>query len=190
MANVNERFIIKLQGKEFVTYEGLLSMAHDNGLLGIEVEILQFPTSENNMTCICKATAKTKDMVFTDIGDANPVSVNSALKPHIIRMASTRAKARALRDLNNIGMTAIEEMMDDTPDVKVGNGNGKQGTYQKPNNKVNTERITLDQANELKELIKLKNIKIDVILNHNKVPTIEAMTQSQYEGARNFLMGR
>lgn len=107
---VNEKFLINLQGKSFVTYEGLLDLAHQRGLLSIEVEIIQIPDKENNMTAICKAIASTEKETYVDIGDASPSSVNSALIPHIIRMASTRAKARALRDLTNVGMTAIEEL--------------------------------------------------------------------------------
>lgn len=107
---INESFIIKLQGKSFVTYEGLLDLAHQKDLLSLEVEIIQIPTNENNMTAICKAIATTEKERFQDIGDASPQSVNSALVPHLIRMASTRAKARVLRDLTNIGMTAIEEL--------------------------------------------------------------------------------
>jgi len=107
---INEKFIINLQGKSYVTYEGLLDLAHQNNLKSIEVELIQIPTPENNMTAICKATAITENGRFTDIGDASPQSVNSNIIPHIIRMASTRAKARVLRDLTNVGMTAIEEL--------------------------------------------------------------------------------
>lgn len=108
--SVNEKFIINLQGKSYVTYEGLLDLAHQRNLLSIEVEIIQIPNSENNMTAICKAIATTDKERYQDIGDASPRSVNSALVPHLIRMASTRAKARVLRDLTNIGMTAVEEL--------------------------------------------------------------------------------
>lgn len=108
--SVNEKFIINLQGKSFVTYEGLLDLAHQRNLLSLEVEIIQMPNSENNMTAICKAVATTDKERYQDIGDASPRSVNSALVPHLIRMASTRAKARVLRDLTNVGMTAIEEL--------------------------------------------------------------------------------
>ena len=41
---VNEKFIINLQGKSFVTYEGLLGLAHQRNLLSMEVEIIQIPT--------------------------------------------------------------------------------------------------------------------------------------------------
>jgi hypothetical protein len=106
-----EEFFIILNGKKFVTYRGLLDIAHRRGLKSIEVEIVQLPTKENNMNTICKATAiNNVGGVFIDYGDACPTSVNPKLAPHIIRMASTRAKARALRDLTNIGMTAIEEL--------------------------------------------------------------------------------
>lgn len=111
---INEKFIINLQGKSFVTYEGLLDLAHQMGLVSIEVDLIQFPSEENNMTAIARAVASTPKGSFSDIGDANPRSVNGMLAPHIIRMASTRAKARALRDLTNVGMTAVEELsMDD-----------------------------------------------------------------------------
>ncbi len=108
--SVNEKFIINLQGKSFVTYEGLLDLAHQRDLKSLEVEIIQMPSSENNMTAICIATATTENSKFQDIGDASPSSVNRALVPHLIRMASTRAKARVLRDLTNVGMTAVEEL--------------------------------------------------------------------------------
>ncbi len=107
---INEKFLINLQGKNYVTYEGLLDLAHQKGLKSIVVDILQIPNRENNMLAICRAVVSTEKDNFIDIGDASPQSVNSALIPHIIRMASTRAKARALRDLTNIGITAIEEL--------------------------------------------------------------------------------
>lgn len=114
---VDDKFIVKLQGKEFILYNGLVDLAHQDGLISLDVELLQFPSKDNDMTAIAKAVAKTKDKTFADIGDASPGSVTGMLKPHIIRMAATRAKARALRDLTNIGMTAAEEMMgdDDSP---------------------------------------------------------------------------
>ena len=108
--SVNEKFIINLQGKSFVTYEGLLDLAHQRGLKSLEVQIIQMPDSENNMTAICTATATTESSKFQDIGDASPGSVNRGLVPHLIRMASTRAKARVLRDLTNVGMTAVKEL--------------------------------------------------------------------------------
>src|ERR687898_3132793 len=47
---------------------------------------------------------------FGGIGDASPQNVNRAIAPHLIRMAETRAKARALRDAINVGVTAFEEL--------------------------------------------------------------------------------
>jgi hypothetical protein len=107
---MDERFIIQLQGKNYVTYEGLLDEAHRMGLESIKVDVVQLPSEENNMTAVCRAVAKAGDKTFTDFGDASPASVGQNLVPHILRMASTRAKARALRDMTNIGITAIEEL--------------------------------------------------------------------------------
>ncbi len=113
---VDKRFVVNLQGKDFVTYEGLLDTAHQKGLVGIHTDIIQLPTSQNGNVCVVKAVAKTESGEFHGVGDADPNNVNRLITKHIIRMAETRAKARALRDLTNIGMTAIEELGgDDAP---------------------------------------------------------------------------
>lgn len=110
---LDERFITTIEGKDFVYYAGLLDLAHQKNLLKMEVETLQFPSSENGQTAICRATAQTSfGGIFSDIGDANPQNCNSKVAKHLLRMASTRAKSRALRDLTNIGMTCLEELGD------------------------------------------------------------------------------
>lgn len=104
-------FIKQIDGKDFVLYVGLLDLAHQLGLVLLSTEILQFPSKENDMTCIVKADASTESgKVFSDIGDANPGNCNPKVARHLIRMASTRAKARCLRDLTNVGITCLEEL--------------------------------------------------------------------------------
>ena len=96
--------------KEVVTYQGLLSKAHDEGLQRIATRLVQVPSDENGRTAIAKALVETKKGRFEGIGDANPENVNSFIVPHLIRMAETRAKARALRDAVNIGIVSFEEL--------------------------------------------------------------------------------
>lgn len=154
---INENFIINLQGKSFVTYEGLLDLAHQKNLKSMHVELVQVPTPENKMTAICKAIATSENGVFVDYGDASPQSVNSKIQPHIIRMASTRAKARALRDLTNVGMTAIEELNLDS----VNEGDifeaPDEGSFNNPFDEPPTKR----QVETLKKLSDNLNMAID-----------------------------
>ena len=112
-------------GKEHATYAGVLAEAHKKGLKGISVRILQYPTDENHFMCICEATITMSikesmahkdgmitggiDGTFVEIGDASPKNVNSMIAPHLVRMAATRAKGRALRDAVNIGKALKEE---------------------------------------------------------------------------------
>ena len=112
-AKLDQRFIKNISGRDFVLYSGILDLAHQRGLLKLSCEIIQYPCSDNGYEAVCKATAETKNgEVFVDIGDANKTNVNKMISVHILRMASTRAKARALRDLTNIGMTCLEELGD------------------------------------------------------------------------------
>lgn len=110
---LDESFIKKIDDKDFVLYSGLLDVAHQKNLISVDVELIQYPSDENKNTAICKATVRTIDgKVFSDIGDANPQNCNSKVGRHLVRMASTRAKARAFRDMDNIGMTSLEELGD------------------------------------------------------------------------------
>ena len=107
---MREEYMIERQGKRFVLYAGLLEEAHSRGLRSIETELLQVPKSENGAVAIVRAVVRTEDGKFTGIGDASPENVNRTIAPHVIRMAETRAKARALRDAINVGVTAFEEL--------------------------------------------------------------------------------
>lgn len=96
--------------KDVVTYAGLLNLGHDNGLKRIDTQLLQVPSETNDFTAVFAATVETEKGIFKCHGDANPDNVNSRIAPHIIRMAETRAKARALRDAVNIGVVSLEEL--------------------------------------------------------------------------------
>jgi hypothetical protein len=110
---LDDRFMTNIKGKDFALYAGVLDLATQKGLLKLEVELLQFPTKENGSEAICRAVAESKTgEVFSDIGDANPKNCTEKIVKHLIRMASTRAKARALRDMCNIGIACIEEIAD------------------------------------------------------------------------------
>jgi flagellar biosynthesis GTPase FlhF len=110
---LDDRFIIEIEGNEFVKYPGLLDLGHQKGISQIEVDIIQIPNSENKNSAICKATVVSKvGETFTDVGDANPQNCNSKVSKHLLRMASTRAIARALRSFTNVGLTALEELGD------------------------------------------------------------------------------
>lgn len=96
--------------KEVATYAGLLARAHEEGLSAITTRLLQAPRADNGETAIVEATVTTGKGAFAGIGDASPANVSRKVAAHVIRMAETRAKARALRDAVNIGTVSLEEL--------------------------------------------------------------------------------
>lgn len=124
---MREEYMIERQGKRFVLYAGLLDEAHERGLRSIETELLQAPGVENGQVAIVRAVVRTEDGKFSGIGDASPENVGPNIAPHVIRMAETRAKARALRDAINVGVTAFEELSGDEPEPSsAASGNGRK----------------------------------------------------------------
>ncbi len=123
---MREEYMIERGGRRFVLYAGLLDEAHARGLRSIETELLQVPGSENGEVAIAKAVVRTEEGKFSGIGDASPGNVGRAIVPHIIRMAETRAKARALRDAINVGVAALEEIGDEPEEVLSPRGRAEQ----------------------------------------------------------------
>jgi hypothetical protein len=121
---VKKEYIINWQGNDFVKYEGLLDEAHQQGLCRIATTLIQVPHQDNGNVAIVAAEVETGKGTFSGIGDASPQNVGRMIVPHVIRMAETRAKARALRDAVNIGVTAIEELGDVDNDNARSNGHG------------------------------------------------------------------
>jgi hypothetical protein len=132
---MREEFMIMRQGKQYVLFAGLLDEAHQKGLRSIDTDLVQVPTEENGNVAVVKATVEMEDgRNFSGIGDASPENVGRNIVPHIIRMAETRAKARALRDAVNVGATALEELSDsdDAPPANYPPPRGLQSAQGRP----------------------------------------------------------
>lgn len=134
MPEIPEGFTEVLQGGEHVTHEGLIDMAHQDGLAMIYTEPVQIPKPEDQQPVyeendegrkrkkhdgepvIFRATVVTKRGVFTAYGDACD---DDTMVSAIIRMAETRAISRALRSAVNVGKATAAEMPDSTDGVVV-----------------------------------------------------------------------
>ncbi|HPQ02475.1 MAG TPA: hypothetical protein PK183_04130 [Bacillota bacterium] len=114
-----ERFVRSLQGRDYILYGGVLQLAKERGLRRISTRIIQIPSKDNSMYAVVEAEVETEDGVFSEVGDASPESVARSIQPHLLRMATTRAKARAMRDAVGIDMVALEELGDALPDRDV-----------------------------------------------------------------------
>lgn len=111
---IEERFYVTLKGRRYPLYAGVLLAAHAAGLRNLEVKPLQIPTAENGWMAVCEAIAVFEDgRTFSDIGDASPQNCSPQIATAALRMASTRAKGRVLRDAIGLGETLREELPDD-----------------------------------------------------------------------------
>jgi hypothetical protein len=101
------KWVKSIHGKDFIQYEGLLAMAHEQGLQELGSGFM----TVSETLAIAFAWATFKDgRKFWDAGDATPDNVHTQVKVHFPRVALTRAKARVLRDALNIGMVSVEEL--------------------------------------------------------------------------------
>lgn len=101
--------------REIVKYPALLNRAHEEGLKRIETTVSQLPSEVNAMTAVAHATVETTKGVFSGTGEASPENTTARVGRHLISIAETRAKARALRDAVNIGIVTVEELLGEAP---------------------------------------------------------------------------
>ena len=100
--------IIKLQNREYTTHQGLLYVAHQQGITSIITELVSWDPDRRQ--AVFKSTATGERGTFTDYGDADPTNVGKMIANACIRMASTRSVSRCLRLYLGIGMTAYDEL--------------------------------------------------------------------------------
>ena len=127
VARVDPRFIQMRQGKPYIGYPGLLDLLHQlsEGFFSVETDVVQLPSAENGHVAVVQARVRIFDRedadvvrrLTTGLGDADPSNVSAQMRGHLLRMAETRAKARALRDAVNVGVAALEELGPDEPVV-------------------------------------------------------------------------
>ena len=123
---VPRHFITYRDEKPYIMYGGLVWLLHEQskGAFTISTELVQIPTEDNHNVAIVRSHVAILDLKdhktilreCSELGDASAVSTNRMIAPHIVRMAATRAKARAIRDLVNVGVAALEELGGD-PDA-------------------------------------------------------------------------
>jgi len=85
--------------EDIVNFETLLNEAYKNGLTRIQTEKIEIDLE--NKYALFRATVTGKNGTFEAHGDATSENVGDFIKPHFIRMAETRAIARALRWYTN-----------------------------------------------------------------------------------------
>jgi hypothetical protein len=169
---LKDGFLKNIKGKDFVLYAGVLDLATQKGLLKLEVELLQFPTKENGHEAICRAVAEGKNgETFSDIGDANPNNCAEMISKHLIRLSSTRAKGRCLRDMCNIGIACLEEL--ESMDDVIGSGPAKKTTRKPATPKAKptaAKKVTEKKETAAKTEKASKTTKAPKKVNNSKTP--------------------
>lgn len=117
-----KKFVITIGkgGTEAIKVDGLIALAHEKGIKSMITDIKQYPSQENQWTCIAETTVvgydwnpttdRVEEVTFKDFADANPNNCTSMTKTSYIRMASTRSVGRALRKYTNIDMVCSDEI--------------------------------------------------------------------------------
>src|SRR2546421_3286752 len=92
-----------------VPYHELLGLARDEGLIALDVHVIQAPGEANGSTAVVQATARTQEGGFAAVGEATAASTPPDWHPFLLTLAELRAKARALRELTGLEHTVREE---------------------------------------------------------------------------------
>lgn len=124
---IDPKFVINLKGKQFVMLGGLLDLAHNGGLIGIESVLDKDLSDPKEQSFVFQAIGRFRtdggEAIWSAYGDASPS--NSQMRGATLRHAETRAIARMLRMATNVAMCSVEELGPDgatEDDTQSGNG--------------------------------------------------------------------
>lgn len=134
---IDKKFLVNLKGREYPTWPGVLDAATQAGLRSLTTRVLQVPSADNGGMAIVMARAEFEDgRVFEDVGDASPANCSAQIASAALRMASTRAKGRCLRDAINCGATMFEELPDLLPAGTETNGHAGPAKSEPPTGEI------------------------------------------------------
>ena len=104
--------LVLLDGRWYVTHNGLLGLARRNRCAGINVRPVPTFSDPSVKRWAFEATVyKSKTCKgFFGYGDADPSNVSSLVRGAEMRVAETRAVNRALRKAYGIGLCSVEEI--------------------------------------------------------------------------------
>lgn len=168
-----QKYVRSVEGQDYISYTGLLHLAHDK-IRSIDVVVLQFPLPENGGVAVVRAVIEdTEGRRWVDIGDAGDDTCVPELVAHKIRLASTRAKGRALRDMLCLDAVMYEEIYPDrSPAVNSAAITG-----------ANNEMITSEQGNRITQILHTNNIPTEaareLLVKHFGKDTLSALTVSE-----------
>lgn len=172
-----EKYLIDIDGKDFVVFKGLLDIAHTFGLKSIETKIIKLDAKEKQ--CIVEAIVEYQDgTTFTGHGHADPSNLDPKLVPSYIAMAETRAIARALRFGNNVGLTSSDELPEKSAASLMGDN---ASTFTKVSNSTANKILSYLDNDEKYEKI------IQVIQKQFGVNSILELSEKEAETILKFL---
>jgi hypothetical protein len=101
-----------LDGRLYVTHSGLLRIASRNRCRSIETAVQESLSDPAVGRWVFKATVvkRASSNSFVAYGDADPTNVSPIVRGAELRVAETRATARALRRAYGIGLCSVEEL--------------------------------------------------------------------------------
>ena len=101
--------MIKIGGKDFMKYQGLLKKAHEKGE-NFSMVVLESTRNDDMTIAYCRVRLTAGDRTFDGEGSSTPGNATAIGSSHPVEIANTRAKGRALRDYLNIGEVMAEEL--------------------------------------------------------------------------------
>jgi len=104
--------LLLLEGKWFITHSGLLRLARRKKCRGIHVDMAPEFCDPGSSRWACRATVFKSPTCkgFSGFGDADPSNVDPLVHGAEMRMAETRAVARALRKAYAVPLCSVEEL--------------------------------------------------------------------------------
>lgn len=171
--------------KEVIKYEGLLTEAHKEGLSFVSTDLVQIPTDANGQVAIVKAEVTTKKGRFSGLGDANPDNVNAMVVRHLLRVAETRAKARAMRDAINVGMVSLEELGSEAEEDILASSNMAHGTNGSNGHAAQARTPAAPQPTPTSMSGVTKPSHLHEVQAGDRLPTVESDATSMSHGPTN-----